>query len=282
MGKFIKASITLLIMCVFTSCSLFIKRSEFVYWQDAPKAAMAGKQKPVQDTLAPEQLDSLIGSSIRIQAYDVLDIRLVQTTEGFTRMLESSGQGQNTNINTAITQANIAANGYYSGFMVDQEGNINYPFIGKVYVKGKTIAETKEILKSKLSGYLIEPFVDVKFLSFRINVLGAVNHPGIVIVSSEKATLLDAIAQAGDISEFGLPSKIKVLRGDTRNPTVLYVDLTKMNSFQAPGYYLMPNDIVYVEPSKRKFARSNLTTLTAFVSFVNLIAVLGTLYFRAR
>ncbi|MCX6351415.1 MAG: polysaccharide export protein, partial [Bacteroidetes bacterium] len=96
--------------------------------------------------------------------------------------------------------------------------------------------------------------------------------PGLVTILNEKADVIDALSLAGDLTDFGNPKRIKVIRGELdNNPTVFLIDLTQTKSLGTSGFHLMPNDIIYVEPINRKFLITNLTTVVSVVSILNII-----------
>lgn len=135
-------------------------------------------------------------------------------------------------------------------YLVDIDGNIDYPVLGKVKLLGLTIEESKELFKEKLSDYLKDPIVNIRILNFRISVLGQVNSPGRYEISGERITLLEAIAMAGDLDIKGKRTNILVIRDFNGTKTYSRVDLTSKELFNSPVYYLTQNDIVYIEPNK--------------------------------
>ncbi|MDZ4838557.1 MAG: polysaccharide biosynthesis/export family protein [Bacteroidota bacterium] len=269
----IKVLAVLLFAVLLNSCSLFVKRDQYILWRDVSKDPKAIMELESMNT------DSLTNSSVKIMPFDVLDIRLVQTTEGFTKILQATAEG----IATSNTpQGGGGASGYLSGFLVDQEGNINYPVIGKVAVRGLSIIEARDAIKVRISEYMLDPFIEVKFLSFKVTILGAVNKPGTYTIPNERANIIEVLGLAGDINEFANINNIRVVRGDPKNPTILYINLSLISSIGKPGYALMPNDVIYIEPTKRKFTLANLELTTIFLSFVNLAVVVATLIISAR
>ncbi|MFD2725976.1 polysaccharide biosynthesis/export family protein [Hyunsoonleella rubra] len=135
-------------------------------------------------------------------------------------------------------------------YIVDIDGNIDYPVLGKVKLLGLTVEEAKELFKKKLEDYLKDPIVNIRILNFRISVLGSVNRPGIYEVSGERITLLEAIALAGDLNIKGKRENVMVIRDFNGTKTYTRVNLLNKELFNSPVYYLTQNDIVYVEPNK--------------------------------
>ncbi|MCK4344027.1 MAG: SLBB domain-containing protein, partial [Bacteroidales bacterium] len=146
----------------------------------------------------------------------------------------------------------------------------------KVFVLNKTVEEAKDAIQEKTDQILRNASVIVKLISFKFTVLGEVNRPGVYKNFNNQLTVLEAIGMAGDISDYGNRTKILVIR-PTKNETRTYrIDLTKKDVLSSEGFFLLPNDIVYVEPIKSKTFRINIPTLSLFLStLTTLILVLN-------
>lgn len=144
----------------------------------------------------------------------------------------------------------------YIDYLIDINGNIDYPVLGKVKLLGLTVEEAKNLFKEKLADYLKDPIVNIRILNFRISVHGEVNRPGIYQVSGERVTLLQALALAGDLRAKGRRQKVMVVRDFNGDKTFTRVDLTNKDIFNSPVYYLTQNDIVYVEPNRSSISES--------------------------
>ena len=131
-------------------------------------------------------------------------------------------------------------------YIIDDEGNIKYPLIGEIKVRGLKTNEVKNVLEQKMKKYIKKPLVEVRLRSFRIAVMGEVANPSnYMIQSGQKISILDALAMAGDIT-------IYVLRDENGNITKHRLDLTDAESINSPYFYLQQNDVVYVTPNKTK------------------------------
>lgn len=157
-------------------------------------------------------------------------------------------------------------------FLVDSFGNIDFPVIGTVSVAGYSIEEFKKKLKEKLVSYLVNPVINVRILNFKVTVIGEVNKPGEINVSSQRLTLLEAIAQAGDLTLYGKRDNILLIRDFQGIKTSTRIDITKADFVNSPYYYLDQNDVIYVEPRKSKIDSttfgSNLTTIASLLGFI--------------
>lgn len=140
------------------------------------------------------------------------------------------------------------------GYRVDIDGNITFPILGKLYVEGMTVSKVTELIRDCIieGDYIKDPIVSVEFINFKYTVLGAVVHSGTFSVDGDRITLIEAIANAGDLAVNARADRVTVIRevGDERQ---VYVhDLRNRSVFDSPGFYLQQNDIVYVEPKYRK------------------------------
>ncbi len=139
-------------------------------------------------------------------------------------------------------------------YRVDNEGDINFPVLGKLYVAGLTIAEASDMIRQRIidGNYIKDPIVNIEFKNFRYTVLGAANHNGTHTCDGDRITLLEAIAQAGDLANNADLGKIAVIREEGSTRKVYTVDIRRSDIFNSPAYYLAQNDIVYVRPKKPK------------------------------
>lgn len=144
--------------------------------------------------------------------------------------------------------------------LVDNDGYINYPIIGKLHVSGLTKSECEQLISEKIRPYMAEtenPIVTVRMSSYSVSVLGEVNAPGSFLVSREKISIFEALAQAGDLTIYGVRDKVKLIREDaTGKKQIVTLNLNDANIINSPYYYLQQNDIVYVEPNNVKAQNS--------------------------
>ena len=149
------------------------------------------------------------------------------------------------------------ANGLNRGFQVNSDGNIDLPLLGDVRAAGLTRERLQADLKEKLSNFVKDPAVSVRFSDFNINVLGEVKVPGSHSFDKDRVTIIDAISAAGDLTDFGKRSNIVVIREESLTRKYYNVDLRSGALFQSPVYLLQPNDIVYVSATERKLKTLN-------------------------
>jgi polysaccharide export outer membrane protein len=146
------------------------------------------------------------------------------------------------------------------GYLVDKDGDIDFPILGKLHVEGLTRNKLRDLLKTKLieGGHLNDPIITINFLNFKVSVQGEVNRPGTFMVSGERITLLEALSMAGDLTIYGRRDAVAVIRESKGERFILFHDLSSADIFNSPCYFLQQNDIVYVEPNKRRIQQSNI------------------------
>ena len=139
-------------------------------------------------------------------------------------------------------------------YLVDNDGNIDYPVLGKLRVQGLTTRECEAMIRKALLEYLSEePTVTVRVSNFKVSVLGEVNHPGTFKVEDERINIFQALAMAGDMTLFSIRDDVQLLREDSTGRVVTHhLDLTRADITNSPFYYLQQNDIIYVRPTKGK------------------------------
>ena len=144
------------------------------------------------------------------------------------------------------------------GYVVDNDGYIDFPVLGRLKVAGMTRWELSEMIKDRLldEGYLSDAVVTVEFMNFKVSVIGEVNSPGTYTIEGDKVTVLQAISLARDLTIFGQRENVTVIRERDGERVMYQINLCDVSMFDSPAYYLQQNDIVYVEPSDIKARQS--------------------------
>jgi polysaccharide biosynthesis/export protein len=137
-------------------------------------------------------------------------------------------------------------------YIVDKNGEVEFPLIGKITAGGLTRNQFKESLEKRVSKYLKDPIVTVKFTSFRFTVLGEVNAPGTYVVPNEKVTILEAMGHAKDMTEYARRTNVRVIRDSSGAREIGIINFNDKAVFTSPYYYLQRNDVVYIEPERNK------------------------------
>lgn len=146
------------------------------------------------------------------------------------------------------------------GYLVDTNGDIDFPILGKLHVAGLTRLQLTDLIKQRLieEDLIKDPIVTVQFLNYKVAVMGEVNRPGSFNISGDRITLLEALSMAGDLTIYGRRDRVAVIREKDGKRTILFHDLRSADIFNSPCYYLQQNDIVYVEPNKSKAGQSEI------------------------
>ncbi|MGE5457790.1 MAG: polysaccharide biosynthesis/export family protein [Methanococcaceae archaeon] len=215
-----------------------------------------------------------------IQANDLLSIRVFSaSTDPKTDIPYNLPDQVPVSSSGALSSSSTQSTG---GVLVDVYGNIDYPRIGAIHAEGLTRAQLAEVIKSKLRDQLKDPTVLVRFQNFRVTVLGEVKQPGTFNLPTERITILEALGLAGDISEFGKKSNVKVARENKGSVELGIVDLTKDNLFASPFFRLQQNDVVIVENSNIKAQKESeternqtlMTRISLATSLITTVAII--------
>lgn len=192
----------------------------------------------------------------RLQTSDVLSVKIKAANEA---------DAENSLFNITSLQSGMfatPASMYLDGYTIDFEGNINLPILGKIAVADLTVEQVQSVVQSAASKYLKNPTVTVKLTSFKVTVLGEVKNPGYLYVYNNQATILEALGLAGDLTAVASRKNIKLIRQVPTGSKVILLDLTDPNLLSSDFYYLMPNDVIYVEPLKARSKKTNLEILS--------------------
>jgi polysaccharide biosynthesis/export protein len=146
----------------------------------------------------------------------------------------------------------IQANSPLISFLVDSNGEIDYPVLGKIKVEKLTIPQLRELLTKRIKAYIKEPTVNIRRVNFKITVMGEVSKPGTFEINSERITILEALGLAGDMTQHSDRQRVMVIREENGKVTTQKIDLQSSTFFNSPYYYLRQNDVVYVDPKKSK------------------------------
>ncbi|MDE6145465.1 MAG: polysaccharide biosynthesis/export family protein [Muribaculaceae bacterium] len=168
-------------------------------------------------------------------------------------------------------------------YVVSPEGFINFPVLGKIHVAGMTLDGLADYLTEKISEKVVDPMVSVELTNFHVNVIGEVNHPGMFIVNRERFSVLDAIAEAGDLTAYGERNNVMIIREENGKRVAHRINLNKAQALESPYFFLRQNDVVYVEPNTVRQANAKvdndrqyrLSMTSVIVSAVSVIASLA-------
>lgn len=181
------------------------------------------------------------------------------------------------------TDTEITSNQKLSTYIVDKNGDIDFPSLGKIHVAGMTTQQVKDYLEKRISETVKDPVVRVNLVNFKVNVLGEVQEPKVVLPKSERFSVLEALAECGDLTEYGMRDNIIVMR-ELPDGNIAYgkIDLHDSNITSSPYFYLQQNDVVYVSPneirqSNSKYNQNNSFKLSAISTVISGVSVIASL-----
>jgi polysaccharide biosynthesis/export protein len=249
-----------ILLLLIASCASCVTHQELLNFSKGP----AFPDSPVDITNLPQ---------LRIQPDDLLSIRV--------RALEQE-TAEPYNLEPANMQLNMGMLGGGGmrpliGYLVSSEGEIDFPGLGTLRVLGMTTDEVRALLVERLQPYLIEPVVTVRFLNFRITVLGEVTAPSTFFVAQERVTVLDMLGMAGDVTPYGNRTNVLVIREQDGQRSFGRINLQERDLFASPYFYLQQNDIVYVEPLPVRTAsiRDQTQRILPWISVITALTTLG-------
>jgi polysaccharide export outer membrane protein len=186
------------------------------------------------------------------------------------------------NLLFASVPSNPTINGVYEreGYRVSSGGIIKFPVLGQVKLEGLTIGQAQALMETELSKYVKNAIVNIKFMNFRVTVIGEVNHPSTFTVTNEKINLLEALGLAGDMTPYGKRENVLLIREVDGTRMMERVNLNSKEVLNSPYFYLKQNDVIYVEPDKAKSVEvsNNNRLMPLVVAAISAVAVLATTF----
>jgi len=195
----------------------------------------------------------------KIQVNDMIIVNISSTN---TKAAEAFGQGARSAVGNPMAAPNV--------YTVNDDGTIALPFVGKLKIAGLTRTQASDLIKEQLKDYILDAGVNVSYANFKISVIGEVSSPGTFTLPTERVTIVEALALAGDLTIQGKRKNIMVIRETPAGKQTYEVDITSKEVFDSPVYYLAQNDVVYVEPNGVKI-QSSVVNYTVFFSVVGLL-----------
>ncbi|MBN2350386.1 MAG: polysaccharide biosynthesis/export family protein [Bacteroidales bacterium] len=198
----------------------------------------------------------------RIQPKDILYIKVLTLNQEISDLINTTPSNTS---NTFTNEVSL----FIFGYNVNDSGFVEIPILGEVYVAGKTLDETKNAIKERAGNYLKDASVIVKLLSFKYSIFGEVIRPGIYHNYNNQLTVLEAISTAGNLTDFANRNNILVIRPTQSGTTTFRLDITDKKILSSDGFFLLPNDIVYVEPIRGKSFRTNIPVISLLLASVS-------------
>ena len=150
------------------------------------------------------------------------------------------------------TSSTVPTTASFQYYTVDEQGDIDFPVLGKLHIVGMSQSEVINLIEDKLRGQLVNPIVTMRFLNARVTVLGEVRNPGTYTLNNGRITLLEALGVAGDLTQYARRDNVLVTRENNGKVEFARLDLRSDEVFTSPYFYLQQNDVVYVEPNQAR------------------------------
>jgi polysaccharide export outer membrane protein len=248
----------LLFAIMMASC---VPQKKMLFLKDAQMAAANVSKEYVNDRAVTYKLQP--GDNLFIRVMNTIDERSAAALMG-----DNSGGRSYLSSDASI---------YLQSYTLDDEGCIEMPLTGKIELRNLTVDEAKERLQTELDKYVNQTTIIVKLSNFNLTVLGEVSHPGMYKVYQSQINIFEAIALAGNVTNFAKREEVRIIRQTDNGSEIITVDLGQADVLSSPYYYLKPNDIIYVEPLKIKqwgfttFPYSTVLSITSMaVTFITL------------
>lgn len=243
------------VLLIINSCA---SRKDMVYLQDIDSKNSQESTLNYELKLHPDDMLSIIVSAENPEVTNPFNLPQIQS-----------------NYNIGKDQSGIKT------YLIDKEGFINFPVLGKVHLAEMSCLQANKKIVDLISTYIKNPIVNIKILNYKISILGEVNDPGSFSFNSERVTILEALAMAGDLSIFGKRENILIIREADGKKSYNRIDLTNSSFMESPYYYLSQNDLIIVEPNKTKMNSSKFgPNISIAFSIASLLITLGILIFK--
>lgn len=198
----------------------------------------------------------------------------MEAVRPYNLMIETRPSYSSSNIN-------LANRSQQQTYLVDNNGNIEFPILGRLHVAGKTRSELVDYLRALIMKDVKDPIVNVRIVNYKVTVLGEVNRPGTYTIDGERITLPEALGLAGDMTIYGKRDNVIIIREFDGNREHRIIDLTTIKSLDSDYYYLKQNDVVYVSPNSAQIQSSKFNrNASVYVSVASLLISVLVLVFK--
>lgn len=239
------------------------------YFQDIPDS---GKLKTIPTVTYSEPT---------IQVDDILTI-LVETVDPQATAMISLGNVPVSSTPSAVGAPSIGQQ-VAAGYLVNKDGTIEVPVLGKINVLGLTTSQARTVILTEALKYFKNPTVIVRYANFKINISGEVMKPGQYILPNEKVSVLDALSIAGDLTIYGKRDNVLLIRENLDGTKTPYrINLLRSDIMSEPYYYLKQNDVIYVQPNKSKAAANDAAQTKYFAIAASILTVLIVILTRVK
>ena len=252
--------VAVVVMTIMTSC---VSQKKILYLQ----------KEQMNDSINSVEYLNKRSFDYKVQPGDNLYIRVSSLDRTFSDFFNMGNTNMATNSGTQYSSGNAGV--YLNGFTVGDEGTIDFPYAGKIYVKDLTVEEIQQKIQNIIGEYQKETIVYVKLGVFNLTILGEVARPGQYQVYQSDINIFQAIAMAGNATDFANKKNVKIIHQTTDGSQIVRVNLNNADILENPEYYLKPNDIIYLEPlGIKRYGFTSIPYSTIFSAASLLITVL--------
>jgi polysaccharide export outer membrane protein len=250
-----------LVLVIFVSfLSISCSKRNLVYFSDIDTKATfsTAVESTIEQRIQEDDLLSITVTSLNAESNMLFNAGVLMPT----------GDTRNTVVSTPINES----------YLVDKDGFINYPVIGKINLKGLTKQEAINKMSGLLTEFVQNPIINIRILNFKVTVLGEVQKPSSFIIPTEKITILEALGLAGDMTAYGRRENVLIIREKDGTRSTTRLNLNDKNVLSSPYFYLQQNDVIYVEPYKTKAIQSDsnprtFALITGLISLITIVLV---------
>lgn len=206
-----------------------------IYFENVSQVSFPSGVDDLEPIIQKNDLLSITVSSVNAEAAELFN----QQNDAAAKMSSNSGGSSKV-----------------TGYLVGQDGLIRFPILGNIEAAGRSKREVRDLITALLVDrkLLIEPIVDIRYLNYKISILGEVKNPSVLTIDNERISILEALGLVGDITIYGRRDNVSLIREENGMKIIHKLDLTNNQIFESPYYYLQSNDIIYVQPNKGKIA----------------------------
>ena len=255
--------ITIFIGVFMISC---IPKKDLVYFQGKPRVVKA--------------VNRAVDKSYQLQVNDIIDVKIKAEDSKLVSLFNRT-ESQNLQGTNQFTPESL----YFSSYSIDTQGNIRLPYLGTLNVLGYTEKQVREKIEVELGKFfkdVSDIFVTVKLAGIRFTVLGEVGLPGTVVLFQNQVSIIEAIANAGDITLTGDRKRVVIMRENMEGAKKITLNLTDASVFNSAYFYIQPNDIIYVEPLKQKSWGTGTTGAQTFSTLISVLSLVTTTILLVR
>ncbi len=242
---------TLTLLLILSSCA---SQRDITYLQGASDGYVQKIADSYEATIKPDDMLAIMVNSRDVELAQMFNLPMI------------SYQGA----------TNVTGQNRVLGYLVDQDGNIDFPQLGEICVEGMTRSQLTKYIKRELisQGLVGDPVVTIQYQNYQVSVVGEVVKPGSFLITSDRVTIFDALSMAGDLTIYGKRDNVKVIREENGERSVAVVDLRSGDILESPYYFLQQNDVVYVEPNRARAGQSDINTNRSIGTYASILSVL--------